>query len=225
MNGKHRVSVHHLADSAVVVFFHSASVRIDCLQQLSILLGIIRLAVTAESPALHEMQQNASEIQFCHCTIQRLHAQSVNVRQVSCLHRLFDFFFSRQVIFAHQLIQISFAQVTPSQSAACAAGFAAWCGKALASFRLFCSVKYPRATANQAIGLRILIQRHHCPAHGRNTNIQTNSIGMLHHAHILSPFLLSYRITSLLTTDDLNENLTKKMTPCHLAGRQSFTVP
>ena len=213
---KHRVTVHHLANRAVVVFFHAARVGIDCLQQFSVFLGIICLAVAAETTALHQVQQNSGKVHRRYRAIQCLHTQGIDIRQVARLHRFFYFRSARQAVLRHQLIQVCLAPR--------ASGFPPRRSKAFSGFGLLRLVKYARTAADQAIGFRVFVQRYHGPANRRNANIQANSIGVLHIHHTFSFLLLSYRIKNHTATDIFHENLTKKMTPCHKTGRQSFTV-
>ena len=139
---KHRVTVHHLTDGTVPVFLHTSCVRVNCLQQLTVLLGIVRLAVAAKASALHQVQQYTGKIQCCHRAIQRLNAQRIDIRQMSRLHSLLYFRLAGQTVFLHQLVQVRLAQAAAAQPAAGAAGLTARGSKAVACFGLFGLIKY-----------------------------------------------------------------------------------
>ena len=139
---KHRVAVHHLTDSTVPVCLHTSGVRVNCLQQLTVFLCIVCLAVTAKAPALHQVQQYTGKIQCCHRAIQRLNTQRIDIRQMSRLHSLLYFRLTGQTVFLHQLVQIRLAQAAAAQPAAGAAGLTARGSKAVACFGLFGLIKY-----------------------------------------------------------------------------------
>ena len=139
---KHRVTVHHLTDSTVPVCLHTSGVRVNCLQQLTVFLCIVCLAVTAKAPALHQVQQYTGKIQCCHRAIQRLNTQRIDIRQMSRLHSLLYFRLTGQTVFLHQLVQIRLAQAAAAQPAAGAAGLTARGSKAVACFGLFGLIKY-----------------------------------------------------------------------------------
>ena len=79
VGGKCRVTVHHFPHSSVMVVFHALRVGVNGLQQLSVFLGIVRLAVAAKSPTLHQVQQDSGKIHGGYRTVQSLCTQRVNI--------------------------------------------------------------------------------------------------------------------------------------------------